>query len=377
MALPRRRLAAGLAVAGGTLVAGVVGGGGLVYSAQLLPAPSRDRTLDVSVILTDDGRVLLPEDRRSRHARFALLLEDGFVSFGGPVEARPGTEHPVARTVQDLTGDPDRGVPLAARFDEYLVQGGPEAVGVDHVDVEVATERGPAPAWFVPGAGSRWVLVVHGRSAQRGEGLRILPTLAATGMPTLVITHRNDHAGGPAATDTAGRFGQAEWPDLVAAIDHARAAGADDVVLYGFSQGASLIGYLLRERGPAHVAGIVLDSPLLDLGDTLVQQARLRAVPGPLIPPILLGTRWMARWRAGFDVDDVHHVDTFAASTVPTLVLHGDADDFVPIGPTDELAGRRPDLTYERLPGAGHTEGFNAHPERYAAAVTTFLETLS
>lgn len=373
MGLTGRRLLVGTAGAAGALLGGVVLGGGLVYAGQMLPAPARDRTLDIIVTLTRDGRVLLPAERPARHHVNGLLLEAGFLRYGGPVEQHGPS---IARAVLDLDGDPPMDVPLPARFDTYIHRDGPASVGLAHEEVAVTTELGPAPAWFLAGQSSRWAIVVHGRSGTRGEGVRLLPVLAELGLPTLVITHRNDMAGGPTTADGVGRFGQVEWRDLAAAIDHALAAGARDVVLLGYSQGASLIGYLLRERGAAGVAGVVLDSPLLDLGDTLVAQARLRSVPAPLIPPILVGTRWVASRRAGFDVDDVHHVATFAESRVPTLVLHGDADDFVPIGPSDELARRRPDLVYERLPGAGHTEGFNADPARYTAALKTFLRRL-
>ncbi|CAN5574340.1 hypothetical protein BH24ACT15_BH24ACT15_04880 [soil metagenome] len=111
----------------------------------------------------------------------------------------------------------------------------------------------------------------------------------------------------------------------------------------GFSQGASLIAYYLRNtdvRADADrqtVHGVIFDSPLLSLGSTLAQQARRRSIPGPLIPPVLYGTRMVA-------------------------------------GLKDRVAARRPaGLTYERIPGAGHVEGWNTDPRRYALAVRTFL----
>lgn len=167
---------------------------------------------------------------------------------------------------------------------------------------------------------------------------------------------------------------------MAAAVQLARRHGARRIVLLGFSQGASLIAYYLRNtdvRADADrqtVHGVIFDSPLLSLGSTLAQQARRRSIPGPLIPPVLYGTRMVAGLKAGFDVGDVEHEPFLATTSIPMLLIHGPEDDYVPIGPTDRVAARRPaGLTYERIPGAGHVEGWNTDPRRYARAVRTFL----
>ena len=370
-----RRVWVGLGSTMGALATAVVVGGGLVYTGQLLPAVARDRTLDTTATLTEDGTVRLPAERRACLEHVGLLLPDGYIRVGGTVEGTCDGVGTVQRQVLAVDeGDPAIGVTQPARFDEYIWHGVPSRVGLPFEDVVVPTERGDAPAWLLPGAGERWAIVVHGRTGTREESLRILPTLAGQGLPTLVITHRNDFAGGPSAADGTGRYGRTEWPDLAAAVDWALARGARDVVLVGFSQGGSLIGYLLRERGPDHIAGVVLDSPLLSLPETLVMQARRRNIPGAIVAPILFGTQQVARLRADFEVADVDHVDTFADSEVPVLLFHGPGDDFVPVGPSDRLAAARATgLTYERLPTAGHVEGYNADAARYTAAVDRFL----
>lgn len=51
--------------AAGLVLAVTAVGGGIVYAGQLLPAPARDRTLDVWATVTGRGTVLLPPDRRA------------------------------------------------------------------------------------------------------------------------------------------------------------------------------------------------------------------------------------------------------------------------------------------------------------------------
>ncbi len=379
-----RRIIGGLLGTAGTLVALVTFGGGWTYSGQLLPAPARDRTLDVSATLTPDGTVLLTPERRACLETFGLLLPDGaFLTYGGPVVAGSCTgldgAEPVERTVTEVVqGAPAVGAELPARFDEYTfgTDLDPGDVGLTFSEVEVPLEEdlGTAPAWRIDGDDD-WVIMVHGRSGTRAEMLRLLPTVVEGGRSALVITHRNDMAGGPRTTDEVGRFGQTEWRDLRAAVAHARSQGAQRIVLVGFSQGGSVISYLLREEGQEGIDGVILDSPLLSLSSTLTQQARLRDIPDPLIPPILFGTRQLSRLRAGFVIGDVEHVDALSTTTLPMLLIHGDEDDFVPPAPSAELAARRPDgLTYLSIPGAGHVEGWNTDRELYTAAVRTFLD---
>ena len=58
----------------------------------------------------------------------------------------------------------------------------------------------------------------------------------------------------------------------------------------------------------------------------------------------------------------------------PILLFHGDADRTVPVATSDRLAEVLPHLvTYVRIPGAGHVQGWNVDRERYVAAVRTFL----
>ncbi len=60
--------------------------------------------------------------------------------------------------------------------------------------------------------------------------------------------------------------------------------------------------------------------------------------------------------------------------TIPTLLIHSDADDYVPDGPSKALAQQRPDLvTLELVPGAGHTQGWNTDPAGYEQRLLGWL----
>lgn len=372
-----RRLAAAVGATGVVLVGGWVGGGGWFYSGQLLPAPiSRLLILDRTVVVlrrADGGvRVVLEGDARTRLAVVGVYLADGaFLQLSGSVEEREGH---VVRDAAVLRGSPTSGR-IPARLDPYAwPDTDPGASGLEFEEVEIPTELGPAPAYRFPGEDATWMIFVHGRSANRNEANRLARITRRLGHPGLSITYRNDGEG-PRTDDGVGRYGITEWRDLAAAVDWTLEQGAESVVLAGFSQGASLVAFHLVQRPNAPVVGVILDAPLLDLPATLVQQAKLRAIPGALIAPLLWGTRSIAQARSRFDPATVDHVAAAATwPDVPVLLFHGALDDFVPVGPSDRLAAALGDrVTYVRVPDAGHVESWNADPDSYAAAVQTFL----
>lgn len=367
---------------GALLAAGFVLGGGWYYAHQMLPAPtSRVRVLDRTVEVRD-GVVALDADVRSCLEVVGLRLADeSFLQLSGPVERCDGKVERRAEVLRPAPSPPvtaDHGAEQAARLDEYAwPDTDPAAAGLTFEEVTVQTPLGPAPAWSFPGERDTWVVFVHGRSANRNEANRLARITTALGYPGLAITYRNDGEA-PATDDRVGHFGATEWEDLAAAVDHALSHGARDVVLAGFSQGGSLVGFHLAERPDVPVRGVILDAPLLDLPATLVQQARLRSIPSPLIPPLLFGTRIVARVQADFDPWAVDHVAGAESwPDVPVLLFHGVVDDFVPVGPSDRLAEHLGEgVTYHRVPDAAHVEAWNADPEAYEAAVTSFLAVL-
>jgi len=212
---------------------------------------------------------------------------------------------------------------------------------------------------------------VHGRDADRRESLRILPSLQAADINVLVIDYRNDPGCPP---DPAGqhRYGLSEWEEVEAAVKYVIGSGAKRVVIVGYSMGAALALQFLRQSPHAsQVAGLILDSPMLDLAATINHQITNSRLPRGLIASLSL----LIHRRFGLDMNALNSLAASSELSTPILIIHGAEDRDIPCSLSEDLARARPDLvTFERFEGAAHVRSWNTDRHRYEAAVAKFLQ---
>lgn len=248
------------------------------------------------------------------------------------------------------------------------------AHGIDFEEVRFSSEVGPLGAWLIPGTSSTWAIFVHGYGVGREEGLRFLPALTDRDVPVLMIQYRND-AGAPASASGRHAYGASEWRDVEAAVSYAHASGAGDVVLFGSSMGGAIVmRFLLDSQMSESVAGAILDSPALDLGDITTYGAERIGLWNGItrLGKVAAAFRFGLDWRA---LDYVARADEL---DVPILLIHGTADRTVHVRTSDALAAARPDLvTYLRPDGVEHVRAWNADAESYDAAIRAFMDTVT
>jgi len=334
---------------------------------------------DALVTAADSTSITLApiRDERGRLARegaFGLFWNGGSGRIGA-ILRRDGAS--LVRAFAPFDGMPAKGDSVDLRLEAY--QGDPfRARGIPFEEVAIETELGPAPAWKIAGARPTWVVFVHGKGASRRQALRALGVVRSLGFPVLVITYRND-AGAPGSPDGSYHYGLTEWRDAESAVRYAIANGAEDVVLAGTSMGGGIVAAFLENSALApRVSRAILDSPMLDFGETIDWGVKHSTVPGTTLPmPALAGTlgKQFAAWRYGVDwkaLDLRRRADLIRASL---LLLHGDADEIVPFATSRELAARFPDrVTFVPFPGANHAEGWNVDSLRFDDSLRAFLE---
>ncbi len=344
----------------------------ILRDGALVPDHDPD-TLDLQVIALEEGRVTLGVTSETETdgdwTKDIIFGLKGETSYGRVGAILAIDDEQVVREFFPLQGTPEVGDPV--RLDSFAFPGDPlQAFGIGFEEVTFASHLGEFPAWFVDGPGDTWVIFVHGKGAGRREALRMLPTVAGMGLPSLIITYRNDLEA-PRGPDGYYRYGQTEWHDLEAAADFAFRQGAHKLILVGYSMGGAIVMSFLYESPLAErVAGVILDAPMLDFGATIDLEAKQRGLPGFLTT--------VAKRIAGlrFDIDwgELNYLKRADELAVPVLLFHGDADETVPVKTSDALAQARPDIvTYERVEGAGHVRSWNIDPEAYEAAVRVFL----
>jgi alpha-beta hydrolase superfamily lysophospholipase len=285
----------------------------------------------------------------AREATRGFHLLQGSVAPGDTIEVDRKT----------FPGDPLQGLHIP--FEEVVVPG----------------DLGGCPAWRIQGSGATWALFVHGKGGGRREALRALGEIADLGLPALVITYRNDPETA-ASPDGRYNYGLTEWKDVDAAARYAVSQGAERFILFGYSMGGGIAIRFLAESSLApRVAGVVLDAPMLDFGETLDLGIRLKRLPpfGTPVPPISgdIG-KWIAAGRFGIDWRALSMIATAERTQAPMLIFHGDADDIVPIETSRRLAVADPaGVRLVTTAGAGHVESWNAEPRRYRAELRAFV----
>ncbi|MFK3833805.1 alpha/beta hydrolase family protein [Microbacterium sp. NPDC087868] len=246
-------------------------------------------------------------------------------------------------------------------------------------NVLIGSPAGPCPAWFFPAESSTWVIQVHGRGTTRAECLRAVPVLHAAGLPNLMVSYRNDGEA-PRSRGGAYALGAAEWRDVDAAIAYALRHGAERVILMGWSMGGAVsLQTAVNSGNRDRIAGLILESPVVDWRTVLRYQAREAGLRAPL-PALAMGALSLpvtARLSGAEDAIAFDRLDMVARAeelAAPTLILHSDDDGFVPADASHALRDARPDLvTMPVFSGARHTKIWNYDETGWTAAIRDWL----
>lgn len=385
---PRPKTVLGVAglVAGGFVVAAAAGASVLAaVMARTIVTPPKPREDDTRVysVDADAGTVTLASTPDS-----VLPGEYSFFFSGGAGHARLGaivdrTPYTVTRRILGVDHG-DLGRAERGRFSGWLHLG-PWDLGVPYENVFVSTPAGFAPAWLVPAEdpGDRWVIQVHGRAVRRQEALRAVPVFREAGYTSLLISYRND-GDAPASADRRYALGDTEWLDVDAAIEFAASRGARSIVLMGWSMGGAIVlQTVTRTEHSDLVAGVVLESPVIDWADVVSAQGSALRFPTLIARAAMevMGRRWGGLLTGQASPIDFLRLDFVVRAhelAVPILLLHSDDDGFVPVTGSRALATRRPDIvTFVPFSVARHTKLWNFDRDRWDRSIRDWLAGLA
>ena len=298
----------------GLAAAGVVGASvaflGAAYFARQVVVPKTTRKEDLPIRRVFDGTdgellVELPaSSQTTAPGRYSIWFATGSGhACIGPVVANDPDAGTVTRVVERVDSGDFRAA-KAGIWSAYVFSKA-EQLELPFSEVEIPVEGGVAPAWkFDPAETSArpnaWAIHIHGMGGKRGGALRGVPVAQRLGFTSLVVSFRND---GEAPPSVDGRYtlGQSEWLDVDAAVQYAVDNGAEQIVLFGWSLGASIALRLADLSAHSdRIVGLVLDAPVMDWTTTLIENASASGLPRPITA---LGLRVLQspkmRWVTG------------------------------------------------------------------------------
>ncbi len=234
----------------------------------------------------------------------------------------------------------------------------PAALSIDFEDVQlVAADGVTITGWYMKAPAPRGsVLYLHGNAGNRRDWAQVAPDFIQRGYNLLLLDYRGygDSQGKPSEKGLY-RDGDAAWTWLQ---EQAERDGLPAFIL-GKSLGSGVATYLAARNTPT---GLILDSAFASMSQLIAHHARW-------LPHFLIPSLYQSQARMG-------------AITCPTLILHGDQDDLVPLahGLTLYAALQAP-KALAVIPGAGHNDidaydgyarwimGFLSRPQHFVATL--------
>ena len=226
----------------------------------------------------------------------------------------------------------------------------PEAAGLkDVAAVTIATEDGERLYgwWAPPRPGHGAIVLLVGKGVIVSDEAELFGDLTANGFGVLGI----DYRGNGASTGSPSEAGLRA--DARAAFDFVRGTSPPaKIAVLGESLGTGIAVGLAHDRP---VAGVLLNSPYA----SVVRLFEMRGLPLPY------------RWLMADQLDSEALIGSIG---VPVMILHGTADDAIPIAEARRLyAAAREPKTMIEVEGADHVAvWFGPTRERALAALTAW-----
>lgn len=121
---------------------------------------------------------------------------------------------------------------------------------------------------------------------------------------------------------------------------------------------------------PENIRGIIADCPYTKPLDVIVYVGQKTPFPNWLIRPFAI---LAARICGGFDLLETDAVRAVKKTKVPILILHGEADRYVPCEMSDIVSVNPAMVERHTFPGAAHGISYLTDTPRYQRIVKEFI----
>jgi uncharacterized protein len=239
--------------------------------------------------------------------------------------------------------------------------------GLRSGDLSFATEvpgvepgtRDSVQMWWLPHANSRapTLLYLHGTFRNLYRNLPKIDALREAGFSVLAVDYRGWGDSSPIIPSEATIYADAEvaWAELVR-----RQPDPHLRVLFGHSLGGGVaVDLASRRRHGSDYAALILESAFTSLHD------------------MAASVGWIGSFAALFASQKFDSVDKIAKVDAPILMLHGDADDTVPVALGRRLRDAARSATrWVEIAGGSHSRLHSDAPETYQQALKLLIAEL-
>lgn len=284
------------------------------------------------------------------------------------------------RTMKRNHAKTDRTIKMAgtdwSQYTDFIAERKEHLLAQPKEDIYVEAKDGLRlhGTYFPQGEENKVVLCFHGYTS---EGMKDYLALSGyylkKGYSMLLVDER---AHGESEGEYIG-FGCLDRQDALCWLDWILERCGEDVeiLMHGTSMGGATVLMASGLELPAQVKGIISDcgftSPKEVFTHVLNSMYHLPAFPAIPAADVL------NRRLAGYGMDECNAAREVRNATVPILVIHGDADTFVPVSMCEEIyeniASPKKKLIVE---GAAHAESYYKDTESYEQALDEFISML-
>jgi pimeloyl-ACP methyl ester carboxylesterase len=217
-------------------------------------------------------------------------------------------------------------------------------------------------------------VIVHGYADGKIGGIAWAPTFRELGYNVLAIDLRA-HGESEGTQTTAGFFERHDLSQVIDQIRLARPAATREIVLFGVSLGAAVVGATAAMR--TDINAVIMDCPYSDYVSAAKTHARANGMPGPFFQRIAIN--W-AQKLSSADFLACSPVKVIPTLACPLMVIHGADDLFIDRADMDAVEAatklRTPELgptVYWRAVGTHHVLALRTDPEEFKQRIAVFL----
>jgi dienelactone hydrolase len=255
--------------------------------------------------------------------------------------------------------------------EHYVFCGEPSDQNINFEEVSFTSSDGlTLPGWYMATTGSnKAVLQVHGRGANRTEGMRYAKSLVRAGYNVLAFDMRHPRQD-PKIISSMGFH---EKKDVTAALNFLeKEKDIKHIGLMGFSMGAAT-GIIVMAKDPRVKVG-VFSGGYAHVMDVLAEQVKKKYdLPRYPLMPIV---EKIFEWRGNLDANQINPEAYISQiSPRPVYIMHGTLDQMVDISHGQRLfnAAKEPKQFWQAQ-GGRHTRLWQHDKEKAESSVIGFFD---